>query len=325
MPAPAPALSRLPGPALTRADLPWISSALHDPSSVFNPGAIRDGGLDRLLLRVQDRGRGTHLVPASSADGRRFVVEARELALPGRREVGRDVFHVYDPRLTRFDGQLLVTLAIDTDGGCLSGLACWKDFEELEFLGLAGERDERNAVLFPERVGGRALRLVRPNAQRLEGGPTSGDEIWLEASDDLLAWTPLACVARGRPRYWDERIGPGPPPVKTRAGWLCLYHGVATHFGAASVYQAGALLLDLADPARVIGRTALNLLEPREPWECVGQVPNVVFPSGLCVDLDGEGFAPFAATARVYYGAADTVVGVAEGSVAALVAACDPL
>lgn len=325
MPQPPSVLQRLPGPVLTRADLPAIGAALSDPSSVFNPGALRHGGADRLLLRVQDRGRGTHLVPASSPDGRSFAVEARELALPSARELGREVFHVYDPRLTLFEGAIHVFLALDLADGCRTGLARWPDFGGLEFLGLAGERDERNAVLFPERVGGRALRLVRPNGTRLEGGPTSGDEIWLEASDDLLAWEPLACVARGRPRYWDERIGPGPPPVRTRAGWLCLYHGVATHFGAASVYQAGALLLDLDDPGRVLGRSRLNLLEPREPWEVSGQVPNVVFPSGLCVDLDADGFAPPEAAARVYYGAADTAVGAAEGRVGDLVAACDPV
>ena len=115
----------------------------------------------------------------------------------------------------------------------------------------------------------------------------------------------------GRPRRWDELIGSGPPPVKTREGWLHLYHGVATHFGAANVYQAGVALHDLDEPWRVLHRGAFNILEPREPWELTGQVPNVVFPSGMIVErVDGNGFAIDDSPVRVYYGAADTVVGV---------------
>jgi beta-1,4-mannooligosaccharide/beta-1,4-mannosyl-N-acetylglucosamine phosphorylase len=318
-------LVRHPQPVITRADIPPLSESLRDVSAVFNPGALREGDRDRLLLRVQDRGRGTHLLPAWMKDDRRVVVESRELRLPGRREVGREVFHVYDPRLTRLGGELLVSLALDLEDGCRCGLARWPKGGELEWLGLMGGRDERNAVLFPERLGGMALRLVRPNTRCPVGGPPTGDEIWLEESTDLLSWRPLACVARGRPRYWDEWIGPGPPPLRTTAGWLCLYHGVATHFAAANLYQAGALLLDGADPSRVLGRTRFNLLEPRTPWELTGQVPGVVFPSGLCVDTDAAGPAADEAIARIYYGAADTVVGLAEGPVGAILAACEPL
>jgi beta-1,4-mannooligosaccharide/beta-1,4-mannosyl-N-acetylglucosamine phosphorylase len=109
--------------------------------------------------------------------------------------------------------------------------------------------------------------------------------------------------------------------VETEAGWLCVYHGVATHFAAANIYQAGVLLLDRHDPARLLGRCRLNILEPREPWELAGQVPGVVFPSGLCLDLDGRGLASPAADFRLYYGAADTCVGLATGRVADLLAA----
>jgi beta-1,4-mannooligosaccharide/beta-1,4-mannosyl-N-acetylglucosamine phosphorylase len=126
----------------------------------------------------------------------------------------------------------------------------------------------------------------------------------------------------GRPRYWDELIGSGPPPVKTQAGWLHIYHGVARHFGA-GIYQAGVVLLDLENPARVIARSRNNFLEPRELYEVVGQVPNVVFPTGMIVDdVDGQGYAAPTATVRVYYGAADTCVGLALTTVDELLAAC---
>ena len=128
----------------------------------------------------------------------------------------------------------------------------------------------------------------------------------------------------GRPRYWDERIGPGPPPVRTRRGWLLIYHGVATHFGSLNIYQAGVALLDLDDPSVLVGRSRDNVLEPREPYELIGQVPNVVFPSGLVVEeIDDEGFAREDSRVLVYYGAADTCVGLYETTLAALVALAD--
>ena len=128
----------------------------------------------------------------------------------------------------------------------------------------------------------------------------------------------------GRFHYWDEFIGSGPPPVKTRRGWLHLYHGVATHFGSANIYQAGVSLLDLKDPTKVLGRSRGNILEPREPYELCGQVPNVVFPSGMVVeDYDAEGYALAASLVKVYYGAADTVVGLAVSTVGELLEAAN--
>ncbi len=214
--------------------------------------------------------------------------------------------------------------AMDMDGGCQLGLARTEDFRDFRFLGLTSTDDVRNGVLFPEKIGGLYLRLERPNKAKLESGPTTGSEIWLAGSDDLLRWRRLGPVMGGRFHYWDEFIGSGPPPVKTRQGWLHIYHGVATHFGSANIYQAGVVLLDLEDPAKVLGRSRGNILEPREPYELCGQVPNVVFPSGLVVDeCDAEGFALPASPVKVYYGAADTCVGLAVSTVGELIEACD--
>ncbi len=310
-------------PILTRADIPAMPPRLVDPTSVFNPGAIHFRGRYRLLLRVQARSRETFLVPAESEDGVRFTVAPRCVELPGLERAGRPVYHVYDPRLTRHGDECYVLFAADTDGACLTGVARTRDFEEFELVGIDVASDTRNAVLFPEQVNGHFLRLERPNRPQGPGEPPSGDEIVLAESDDLLRWTPRGAVLRGRPHYWDERIGSGPPPVKTRAGWLLLYHGVATHFQSVSIYQAGAALLDLADPRRVLARTWNNILEPRESYELMGQVPNVVFPSGMIVEgYDAEGFALPDARVLVYYGAADTCVGLATSTVERLVSAC---
>jgi len=313
-------------PILTRKDIPEIPPHLRDVSSVFNPGAVeRTDNVERivtLLLRVQDRSRETYIVPAHSRDGVSFQVEPRVVEFAGLERLGRRVYHVYDPRITRLEGAYYVLFAMDMDDGCRLGLGWTADFERFEFLGLAAEEDIRNGVLFPEKVGGRFLRFERPNTARHAGGPTSGNTIWLSESDDLLAWRSVAPVLQGRFHYWDEFIGSGPPPVKTRAGWLHVYHGVATHFGSASIYQAGVALHDLRDPSKVLGRCRRNILEPREIYELAGQVPNVVFPSGMIVEeFDDQGFARPESEVKVYYGAADTVVGLATTTISALLAA----
>ena len=116
----------------------------------------------------------------------------------------------------------------------------------------------------------------------------------------------------GRLHYWDEIIGSGPPPVKTKEGWLQVYHGVARHFASSNIYQGGVALHDLNDPSIVLYRGKYNILEPRELYELTGQVPNVVFPSGIMVDeFDDNGFASLDSKVLIYYGAADTSIGLA--------------
>ncbi|MBU0637616.1 MAG: glycoside hydrolase family 130 protein [Planctomycetes bacterium] len=310
-------------PILTRTDIPDIPPDVVDVSSVFNPGAIRVGDRDLLLLRVQTRGRETVLMVAESGDGERFSVRPRIVEIAGLKTVAERLYHIYDPRLTRIDDTIFVVFAADTDSGCRLGVAQTVDFESFELVGFGGPEETRNGVLFPERLEGRFLRLERPNRVQLAGGVTTGSEIELAESDDLVTWHSLGPVMAGRLHYWDELIGSGPPPIKTRAGWLHIYHGIATHFASANIYQAGVVLLDLADPRRVLARGRNNILEPREPWELVGQVPNVVFPSGAIVaGYDEEGFARPESIVRVYYGAADTVVGLATATISELLDAC---
>ncbi|UCD74490.1 MAG: hypothetical protein JSV91_11970, partial [Phycisphaerales bacterium] len=224
--------------------------------------------------------------------------------------------------LTRIGDAVYVVFAADVDGACRLGIASTTDFERFELVSFDSDRDTRNGVLFPEKIGGRFVRLERPNLSTLEGGVTSGDEIVLSESDDLIDWRIVGPVMGGRLHYWDELIGSGPPPVKTREGWLHVYHGIARHF-AAGIYQAGVVLLDLEDPQKVIARCRTNILEPRELYEMVGQVPNVIFPGGAIVDeFDDAEFAQPDSKVRIYYGAADTVVGMARTTIADLLRMC---
>ena len=299
-------------PILTREDIPDIYPQLVDATSVFNPGAIKFGDKYLLMLRVQSRSRETFMVMAESANGIDFKVEDKIVDFKGMEKIKEKIYHIYDARISCIEGTYYIMFAMDMDAGCQLGLGKTSDFKNFEFLGITSNEDIRNGVLFPEKVNGNYLRMDRPNRSRHDNGTTSGSTIWLSKSIDLLNWEPLAPLIDGRFHYWDEFIGSGPPPVKTRKGWLHIYHGVAGHFGSSNIYQGGVMLLDLNDPTKVISRSWCNILEPREIYELAGQVPNVVFPSGLIVmEYDSEGFALHDSEVYVYYGAADTCVGLA--------------
>ncbi len=299
-------------PIITRKDIPDISPYLIDATSVFNPGAIKFNDQYVLMLRVQNRGRETFTVVASSDNGINFKVENKVVNFKGIEKVKETIYHCYDPRITFLEGKYYIMFAMDMEAGCYLGLAQTMNFQRFEFLGIISNEDSRNGVLFPEKINGKYFRLDRPNQTQLEGGPTSGNTICLSESDNLLQWKFAGTVIDGRFHYWDERIGAGPPPIKTEDGWIIIYHGIAEHFGSSSIYQAGVALLDLNNPLKVIGRGKYNILEPRELYELTGQVPNVVFPSGAIVEkVNEQGFAEKTSEVKIYYGAADTSVGLA--------------
>jgi len=309
-------------PILTRDNIPNISAKTHDVSSVFNPGAVKFGNEYILILRVQNRGRETFLMVARSDDGYDFKVDRKVVQLAGIEKVREQIYHIYDPRITYLSGRYYVMFAMDMDCGCRLGLAVTDNFCTFSFLGIVSGDDSRNGVLFSEKIGGKYWRLDRPNKVSGADGVASGNEICLSSSDDLLTWHFESTLFGGRFHYWDERIGSGPPPIKTILGWLHIYHGIAEHFGSCSIYQCGSSLLDLNNPRKVIARGRYNILEPRELYETVGQVPNVVFPSGAIVEeYDKQGFAKLESKVKIYYGAADTVVGLAETTIQELILA----
>ncbi len=290
-------------PLITRNDFSAVTS-------VFNPGAIKIDNKYLLMLRVQLRSRETVLYMAESSDGVQFHVINDLVKLQGIESVNERIFHIYDPRITKIDSTFYVMFAMDTESGCKLGLAESSDMKEFIFKGIVSEEENRNGVLFPELINGKYLRLDRPNKTDV-GDVRSGSAIWLSESEDLLSWKPVGEVAEGNLHYWDELIGAGPPPVKTDKGWLLVYHGIALHYQP--IYQAGVMLLDLDDPTKVIARGKYNILEPQEMEEMVGQVPNVVFPSGMIVQDQ---------RVMIYYGAADTCVCMAETTIEELIDAC---
>jgi len=307
-------------PILTRKDIPDIHGTITNATSVFNPGAIKFNDEYLLALRVQKRSRETVIMIARSSDGVLFKVENKVVEFEGIENIDEKIYHCYDPRLTKINDTYYVMFAMDMDEKCSLGLARTVNFEKFDFMGIVADGDVRNGVLFPEKINGKFRRFERPNKAALENGTISGNSICLSESEDLLKWTEVGVLMSGRFHYWDERIGSGPPPVKTEKGWLHIYHGIAEHFGAASIYQGGVALLDLENPLKIISRSNNNFIEPREIWELAGQVPNVVFPSGMIVEeYDERGFAKLDSAVKIYYGAADTVVGLAETTIKELI------
>lgn len=299
-------------PILSRAHLCLDDPMLQDVTSVFNPGVIYHKGQIIALLRVQDRGRRTHLVKATSLDGVNFQIAKNTFPITGLEAFSQELFHIYDPRIVRLEDSFYISCAVDCTSGCLMAIFKSEDMESMHFIGTLNDAQHRNGVLFDQKIEGRYWMLSRPNEHTGPDGVKSGTRIFAYSSSDFRSWKEEAFIMEGRFHFWDELIGSGPPPILTPLGWLHIYHGVATHFGGSGIYQAGVCILDAKDPRKLLARGELNVLEPREIYECTGQVPNVVFPTA-CISNQAHPKALVGLDENlfIYYGAADTCIGLA--------------
>lgn len=301
-----------PGPAAGAVDLfvrhpanPILTVAMwpYAANTVFNPGAtLTPDGETVLLCRVEDRRGLSHLTVARSADGvTDWRVEPEPLLAPQEDDpINR--WGVEDPRITWVEsmgGWVIAYTAYGPAGPCVA-LALTRDFVTVDHLGVVRPPEDKNASLLPRMIDGQFVLFHRP------ASPDSGRaDVWLSRSTDLREWTaPEPVLAARSGAWWDSvRVGMGPPPVETRHGWLGVYHGVRNTV-AGPAYRAGLVLLDLANPVVVRHRSPDWVLSPHADYERQGDVPNVVFPSGLVHD-------PATDELRLYYGAADTSVAVA--------------
>ncbi len=251
---------------------------------------IRRTGLKRLTSI-------SHLLVARSRDGRGIDTVGPGRFLPAGEN---EEFGVEDPRITPLEGRFYFTYVAVSRHGAATALASTTDFKRFERHGIILAPENKDVVLFPERIGGKYAALHRPNPAQHFSPP----EIWRAASPDLIHWGCHAPVL-GSTGQWDAgRVGAGAPPFRTSRGWLEIYHGNNRRPGDAGVgtYSAGVLLLDLENPARVLAARG-EILVPETPYEREGFVPNVVFPSGAIAR--GE-------TVLIYYGAADENCAVVE-------------
>jgi predicted GH43/DUF377 family glycosyl hydrolase len=301
-------LTRYPGnPILTRANFPSAANI----KTVFNSGIIKTHGRYIMLCRVENAALLDRFWIAESTDGYKFTPRPAPVRLPHDNpeftEYTAGMY--YDPRISEIDGVFYIVHAAHSGHGCRLSLVKTLDFEKFEWLGFISETDNRNGVLFPEKINGLYARFDRPNT-----GGNFGD-IWVSYSPDLLFWGKSRCVLRNSQVRWAwAKIGPGAVPIKTNAGWLNIFHGVRTQCAQHYVYQLGVALHDLNDPSKILGLAADAILTPEELYELIGQTPSVVFTSGAVLEDNGE--------VKIYYGGADTVQCVALTTVDKLLNAC---
>ena len=279
-------------------------------SSVFNCGATIFEGKVLLLLRVEDMARENHFYTATSENGVDFEVQEQPIEYPLRDTEERWLDNRFDMRITDFreDGTFYVTHASWLGGlGSCIGIAKTADFRTFEAVGELSVPSNRNAALFPRKINGRYARLERP--QDVDGT----GRIWINYSPDLMYWGQARPLVLPKVPWGVCKSGAGAVPIYTESGWLCVYHATAKNC-ATENYYLGAMLLDLENPETVIAAPREFILHPSMPYECLGQVPNVVFTNGAVVMPDGA--------LNIYYGGADTRVCLAQSTVDELVEFC---
>jgi predicted GH43/DUF377 family glycosyl hydrolase len=289
---------RLPtNPLLSAADWPY---AAH---SVFNPGAtLLASGETLLLVRVEDRRGMSHLTAARSRDGvHDWRIDAQPTFSAAPEQYPEELWGVEDARIVRLEnlGRFAVTYTAYSRAGPLVALALTEDFRTFERHGSIMAPEDKDAAFFPRQFGGRWALIHRP-VPRFAGAKAN---MWLSFSPDLQNWGDHSVLLEARDcAWWDAgKIGLASQPIETPDGWLVVYHGVR-ETPAGSLYRVGLALLDLEDPRRVIRRGDEWVAGPRAAYEVTGDIPNVVFPCGAVLDAaSGE--------LRLYYGAADTCVG----------------
>lgn len=302
----APVFARHPrNPILTAADWPY---RVH---TVFNAGATRlHDGTTLLLCRVEDFRGHSHLCAARSANGiDGWKIDDVPTLLPNPDEFPEELWGIEDPRITyveELDKHVIAYTAF-SQGGPGVALATTKDFVEFERLGLVMQPDDKDAALLPRRIDGSFALLHRPMHE-------TGAHIWISYSPDLRNWGGHKLVLKARKgAWWDaNKVGLSSPLIETKDGWLMLYHGVR-QTAAGALYRVGAALFALDRPDECIARGSEWLFGPEAPYEIHGDVANVVFPCGQTIADDGD-------TINVYYGAADTSIGLATTSIRALLA-----
>ena len=299
---------RHPGnPILTASQWPDMVNA------VFNPAAIMFEGETLLLVRVEDRTGLSRLTVARSRDGySNWIIETERSLLPelaGHEER----WGIEDARITKCGDDYMIVYTGFSEGGPLVCLASTRDFRTFTRHGVIMSPEDKDAALYPCQFGGRWVLIHRP-VPTMAG---LGAHVWVSWSPDLIHWgDPSILIPARRGGWWDaNKVGLGPPPLRTAEGWLLCYHGVKVT-ASGSVYRLGLALADLEHPEQLIARSNEWVFGPSAPYERSGDVSDVVFPCGWILDDDGD-------TVRMYYGAADTSVCVATASLSDLLGLLD--
>ena len=283
--------------------------AIPTSNSIFNSAVVTFGDAYAGVFRCDNRGVEMDIFAGFSKDGIHWDINHDPIVFEGEKDVVRKEYR-YDPRVCFIEDRYYITWCNGYHGPTI-GIGYTYDFKTFYQLENAFLPYNRNGVLFPRKIGGMYMMMSRPS----DNGHTPFGDIYVSQSKDLEFWGRhryMMGTIKGNDSAWQStKIGPGPAPIETDEGWLLLYHGVITTCNG-FVYRMGSALLDLEQPWKVLYRSKDYVLAPYELYECVGDVPNVVFPCAALTD---------AATGRiaVYYGCADTVTGLAFTTVDELV------
>jgi beta-1,2-mannobiose phosphorylase / 1,2-beta-oligomannan phosphorylase len=271
--------------------------------------------IDRRIVRLKPSGNIrltfiSWLLTAYSRDGT-TIDRLGKAFLP---QSAYETFGVEDPRLVRFADRCYFTYVAVSQYGIVTALASTSDFVSFQRHGIIFCPENKDVILFPEKIDGRYVALHRPNPQARLTAP----EIWIARSPDLICWGQHARLLGSEVAWATAKIGGGTPPVRTDRGWLSFFHGhiASSRPGEVGQYAAGAMLLDLAQPERVLGLTPQPLMVAQEEFERTGFLPDIVFPTGLV--RRGNDLL-------VYYGAADTSTGVARYALDEVLDAIQPM
>ncbi len=319
-------ITKIEKPVLTKDDIPY------EASLIFNAGVAKYKGKYVMVFR-NDYGPTEETYPgikfrtslgfAESTDGVSWTVRDTTIFDNKNLLPEDELKRLYDPRITILEGKPYLCMAMDTRHGVRGCIAEIDDnFEKINIIS-ASAPDNRNIVLFPEKIDGKYVRLERPFPVYSRGRDRF--DLWLSTSPDLKFWgeTELILAVEDVP-YANDKIGPAAPPVKTDKGWLTIFHAVdkdetrgknGWESSWKKRYCAGIMLLDLNDPTKVVGMSKLPLIAPENYFETEeGFRQQVIFPGGMIVEDNGE--------VKIYYGASDTVECLATAHIDDLIALC---
>ncbi len=274
-------------PIITRAAVPGTNS-------IFNSAVVPFQGDFAGVFRCDNTARDMQIHSGMSKDGVTWNIEPQRIQFKTEDEEISNFVYGYDPRVCWIEDRYYVTWCNGYHGPTI-GVGYTYDFKTFHQMENAFLPYNRNGVLFPRKINGKYAMFSRPS----DTGHTPFGDIFYSESPDMIHWGRHRHVMAPVGGWQATKVGAGPTPIETSEGWLLFYHGVLTSCNG-FVYSFGAALLDLEQPWKVIYRTRPYLLNPRENYECVGDVPNVTFPCAALVD---------ATTGRIaiYYGGADTV------------------
>ena len=287
-------------PILTAADWPYPAN------TVFNPAAtLLEDGTTLLLCRVEDHRGHSHLTAARSANGvDGWEIDEEPTLTPDPINFPEELWGIEDARITHVAelDQYVIAYTSYSQGGPGVSLALTHDFRSFRRTGVVMPPEDKDAALLPRRIDGRWALVHRPIG-------TLGAHMWISYSPDLYHWgNHRVMMSARRGAWWDaNKIGLAAPPLETDEGWLVIYHGVR-NTAAGAIYRLGLALFDLENPEHCLRRGRTWVFGPTEQYEREGDVGNVVFPTGIVTEPDGD-------TIRIYYGAADTSVALATASI----------